>query len=125
MDYSELTNKQLRKRIKLLRKLHDLETTSTCKSDGSKSDGSKSGLWVPDKRNWHEYDPSNGLIGYELRSTITDVLYHKEREHQMFDASSDDVNYGEKCWDVNFTWKNDERYGVDPNTNIVAYTYDT
>ena len=63
MDYSELTNKQLRKRIKLLRKLRDLETTPTSKSDGSKSD-----LWVPDARNWLEHDPFNGTLDQAVRS---------------------------------------------------------
>ena len=119
MDYSELTNKQLRKRIKLLRKLRDLETAPTSKSDGSKSD-----LWVPDARNWLEHDPFNGTLDQAVRSKITDVLYRKERENQIFDTSSPDVKFERKHWDVNFNWKNDEWYGVLPANNIVAYTYE-
>lgn len=120
MDYINMTNDQLRQRIKLLRELRELETQ--CTVVVGKIEDSEPKPWVPDNRQWFEHTPENTTLD---KAAITDILYRKERETMTFCASLDDADFDKNCWNVNFNWTYDRSYGVHPDHYIVAYTYDT
>ena len=89
-----LTNAQLAERVELLERLKVLE-----------SGGESAPVWYPDDRNWQPYTPGCGIS----RAHVADILFDYEQQIRTFRPGAGDCDYTRHGWNSSFDWYGPEK----------------
>ena len=122
MNYSNLTNEQLRDRVALLERLQKSAPYSAATVDLTnaqlaervellerlkvlESGGESAPVWYPDNRNWQPYTPGCGIS----RAHVADVLFNYEQQIRTFRPGAEDCDYTRRGWNSSFDWHGPEK----------------
>ena len=122
MNYYNLTNDQLRKRVELMERLQKAAPSSAV-TDGLtnaqlaervtllerlktlESGGDTAPAWYPDDRNWLPWTPNCGIN----RADVADILFDYEQQNRTYRPGAEDCDYTLPGWDINFNWHGHEK----------------
>lgn len=122
MNYSNLTNEQLRDRVALMERLQKSAPYSAATVDLTnaqlaervellerlkvlESGGESAPVWYPDDRNWQPYTPGCGIS----RAHVADILFDYEQQNRTFRPGAGDCDYTRRGWNSSFDWYGPEK----------------
>ena len=122
MNYSNLTNEQLRERVELMERLQKSAPYSAATVDLTnaqlaervellerlkvlESGGESAPVWYPDDRNWQPYTPGCGIS----RAHVADILFDYEQQSRTFRPGAGDCDYTRHGWNSSFDWYGPEK----------------
>ena len=122
MNYSNLTNEQLRDRVALMERLQKSAPYSAATVDLTNAQlaervellerlkvlepgGESAPVWYPDYRNWQPYTPGCGIS----RAHVADILFDYEQQNRTFRPGAGDCDYTRHGWNSSFDWYGPEK----------------
>ena len=121
MNYSNLTNEQLRDRVALMERLQKSVPPDSATANLTNAQlaervallerlktlecGGEPPHWYPDDRNWQPYTPSCGIS----RAHVADILFEYEQRARTFRPGVEGYDYTRPGWDSSFNWHGPEK----------------